>query len=360
MALARLTIAAALIVVLPLAPALAPTTEACEGLTLIPYLGPACRVPGTGTFAMVEAPNLQTHGLDAEPQTPVCLVDLNGDLWPEAVSGGGDGIPGAGACPPERAPPCAGEGGQRVELVYMVASDRPDRYSEAQVLLPKALAFVNGAIWREAHEFGYDADLRVVCVDGQPKVAHLRLAETNGQALAIGLVPLARSHGYTDDRVKYVLAYENSIRAFAQSSGDDRPGPDNGHNTTVGYAVVPYGPQWDLILHELGHTLGAVQTSAPHSSHASGHCLDGQDYMCYEDRDTEPPGLTAISPSEIRGFVVERATRPPYLLVCVDREYFDCGHDDYFHPEPAAGSYLATHWNVASPNNGFVWARPAP
>jgi hypothetical protein len=25
----------------------------------------------------------------------------------------------------------------------------------------------------------------------------------------------------------------------------------------------------------------------------------------------------------------------------------DCNGDDYFHPSPAAGTYLATHWNVA-------------
>jgi hypothetical protein len=25
---------------------------------------------------------------------------------------------------------------------------------------------------------------------------------------------------------------------------------------------------------------------------------------------------------------------------------YDCGHNDYYNPDPAAGSYLATHWNV--------------
>jgi hypothetical protein len=25
---------------------------------------------------------------------------------------------------------------------------------------------------------------------------------------------------------------------------------------------------------------------------------------------------------------------------------YDCGHNDYYNPDPAAGSYLATHWNI--------------
>jgi hypothetical protein len=76
------------------------------------------------------------------------------------------------------------------------------------------------------------------------------------------------------------------------------------------------------------HNFGGVQHSAPHSSHA-GHCIDDYDVMCYDDSDTAPP----------------------MRIDCADQalEYrYDCGHNDYFHPAPPKGSYLATHWNAAN------------
>jgi hypothetical protein len=77
--------------------------------------------------------------------------------------------------------------------------------------------------------------------------------------------------------------------------------------------------------HELGHTLGAVQNSAPHSSKV-GHCWDEDDMMCYADGGTHPLE-ERCNPDE-----------PPQV---------DCGRNDYFHPQPKSGSYLATHWNTA-------------
>jgi hypothetical protein len=41
-------------------------------------------------------------------------------------------------------------------------------------------------------------------------------------------------------------------------------------------------------------------------------------------------------------------------IVCSDFEHFDCNHDDYFHPSPAAGTYIATHWNIAHCRNRFI------
>jgi hypothetical protein len=82
----------------------------------------------------------------------------------------------------------------------------------------------------------------------------------------------------------------------------------------------------DLALHEIGHTLGAVQRSAPHAT-SSFHCLDEWDALCYDDdgaggRSTYVACNTPTSQS------------------------WDCNKDDYFNPAPPPGSYLATHWNL--------------
>ena len=70
----------------------------------------------------------------------------------------------------------------------------------------------------------------------------------------------------------------------------------------------------------------AVQSSAPHRS-ASFHCLDEYDILCYDD-----DGAGGLS--------TYVACNSP------SNQSWDCNKDDYFNPAPAAGSYLATHWNV--------------
>ncbi len=82
----------------------------------------------------------------------------------------------------------------------------------------------------------------------------------------------------------------------------------------------------DTAIHEISHNLGAVQRSAPHRS-ASWHCLDEMDILCYDD-DGSAGFATYSACSSSTG------------------QLFDCNQDDYFDPSPAAGSYLATHWNL--------------
>ena len=90
-------------------------------------------------------------------------------------------------------------------------------------------------------------------------------------------------------------------------------------------------------LHEITHTLGAVQWGAPHSTQPAGqsqpqygHCWQGADVMCYtEDAGASHPMQTDCAP--IEGAITQS---------------YDCGRDDYFNPAPAPGSYLATHWNT--------------
>jgi hypothetical protein len=92
----------------------------------------------------------------------------------------------------------------------------------------------------------------------------------------------------------------------------------------------------EIVLHELSHNLGAVQETAPNSSLA-GHCNEEWDLMCYDD---EGPGAPFLS-SACDG------PNPPDDPYGPSFEAWDCGKDDYFNPSPAAGSYLATNWNLA-------------
>ena len=78
-----------------------------------------------------------------------------------------------------------------------------------------------------------------------------------------------------------------------------------------------------VFLHEVGHTMGAVQVSAPHST-GDGHCDTAVDVMC-----SSAAGGT-VCPQLPEG-----------------RFTFDCEGGDYYEVGPAPGSYLATHWNTA-------------
>jgi hypothetical protein len=82
------------------------------------------------------------------------------------------------------------------------------------------------------------------------------------------------------------------------------------------------------------HNLGGVQNDAPHAS-GGWHCVDEFDIMCYSDTPSYP--------------------LMHYLCPASQEVLLDCNHDDYYHTNPPADSYLATHWNVA--NSAFLLAR---
>src|SRR5439155_15119837 len=90
--------------------------------------------------------------------------------------------------------------------------------------------------------------------------------------------------------------------------------------------------------HELLHTLGGVEPTAPHATQF-GHCTDESDRMCYDDGSL--------------GYVASASCAP------ANEALLDCNHDDYFNPSPPASSYLATHWDTAR-SDFLAGAAPAP
>jgi hypothetical protein len=133
----------------------------------------------------------------------------------------------------------------------------------------------------------------------------------------------------------------DGVAGIGTSPQDDSADPSNATNDGDRYAEV-FGSATgtgdfysgfqayagEFVLHEISHTLGAVQDSAPHTTGA-GHCTDEPDVMCYDDGG---PTSTITTPCN-----------PPFTP---SHEAYDCNLDDYFRPNPLAGSYLATHWNI--------------
>lgn len=138
--------------------------------------------------------------------------------------------------------------------------------------------------------------------------------------------------GYNRTDRKYMVFVDANIHCgLSGFIDDDQPSLSNANNFGPSYGRVDTGC-WSAhaFAHELTHTLGGVQLSAPNAS-GGCHC----DIMCYADA----------------------PNYPTMRFGCANlaKEYrLDCNHDDYISTAPAAGSYLATHWNVA--NSDFLMA----
>jgi hypothetical protein len=132
---------------------------------------------------------------------------------------------------------------------------------------------------------------------------------------------------------------EQGVWGIAEVSPDDSTGASNASNEggLTGMMLAPPGAQPDpvdwqptVMLHEITHNLGGVQHSAPHMT-PFWHCWDGRDVMCYDDGSTGSQPYTTTM-CDFSGGAIPQT--------------YDCGHDDYFNPDPPPGSYLATHWNI--------------
>lgn len=140
---------------------------------------------------------------------------------------------------------------------------------------------------------------------------------------------LSQGYDRVDRRYLIFLEFNAADSPVGQSNvySDDRPGTENVQNIKSGWAVMFRG-YWQAsksIAHELAHSFGAVQTSAPNSL-GNNHCKDGYDLMCYGDPDSG------------------------YDIICEDTAMIallDCNKDDYFNTDPDLGNYLYDHWNIA-------------
>ncbi|MER5426036.1 RICIN domain-containing protein [Streptosporangium roseum] len=224
---------------------------------------------------------------------------------------------------------CDGDGvsGKRVEVLYVREPSMPDRYSRLLPMFQAWLSNADDSFNDAAAAGGKSRHIRYVteAVSGGCQIA-VREVVVPAESLATfnSGTAAVQALGYNRADRKYLMLTEATVVCgVGQRYVDDRPGAEN-YNNLRAYARVDAVPNCfgaNAIAHELGHTFGAVQESAPHFQ--TSHCSDQFDLMCYG-------GTPSWS-----------------CLKWDDYRLPDCNRDDYFNVSPAAGSYLATHWNTA-------------
>lgn len=220
-----------------------------------------------------------------------------------------------------------GKSGPRVQIVY-VSKPGHNRLAELLPTFRRLASEMDTIVDQSARKTGSSLRIRFVTNDAcQVDIAALSVPAS--EINSFGQVNSAlRRAGYDALNRKYLILGDTN--AYCGIATFQRADAANArvHDASTGYARVDV-PCWDAgtMIHELSHTLGAVQYSAPHTSRGA-HCIDEWDVMCYRD---EP-------------------YRPNMQILCQDgaQEFrLDCGDDDYFAAEPAPGSYLSSHWNMA-------------
>jgi hypothetical protein len=249
------------------------------------------------------------------------------------------------------------------KLVYAYAADQPDRFAQWQDVLQADVSLIGQYMaMQDGSTKSPRFDMGTSCGPQYVDVQAVRLpgsrASYADQFDAIAAAVSAQLGAASGPRNVVTLADgltnspAGSLYGLGQTLGGpgaDQPGAANPHNSgglnamlfvPLGYdpAVAPgqrfYPGFWaEGMLHEMTHTLGAVLPHAPHAT-SYGHCTDGYDVMCYADGGSSAAPYTNTACPQLTGTQAGMT------------QTYDCGRDDYFNPSPAAGSYLATHWNV--------------
>lgn len=322
------------------------------GLALIAGLVLACADPALAHVAAVEEADASrgivvdglSPGGDVCPGAFVLASDLPGR--PRCSHGPDEPLPGVDVSAdaatmvlPDSAPPveCYGDGtdGRRVQAVYAVAADRPDRYDALVGGIRQDAKDVDTIFAGSAAATGGVRHVRFVTGAGCVVEVAKAVMSAGGDDSFTNTINELAAQGFNRSDRKYLIWVDANVYCgIANVNGDDRKTASNWNNSGPDYARADAGC-WGghTEAHELMHTLGGVQLSAPHTS-GGYHCVDEYDVMCYSDSPNFPAMQIVCLP---------QATNENIL---------DCGHDDYFHTDPPAGNYLASHWNSA--DSGFL------
>lgn len=320
------------------------------GLAITSYGAAGMVVPGAAVAAPPECP----AGFEMEPgigctkQLPngnrlvhhkhgVATETHGGDHEHAPVAGEGQAV---SAIAPERAVVCASSG-SRSRAVYAYAAGSANRVDTMRPEIQAVVRSANGKLAQAGTETGVVADFRFACDStNQPLVTAI---STNGADYS-SIVSAARSAGLSTTTEDYWIfadfASPGGYSGVGTFYSDDTLSASNANYTNAGYAIT-YSGYWGgtTPMHENGHNMGAVQTSAPDSSGA-GHCdgYGGQDVMCYNDGGAQWDSTHACG--------------------TVSGQHYDACHNDYFHTKPPAGSYLATKHNIGANTSWASFSNP--
>lgn len=294
-------------------------------------------VPGLGTACLRSDGLFDLFGPDGEP--------LGTTHGPDPAFSPASGPSSPASSLPPRTPFCvsATAGTYYAQVIYARAFDDTDRYATAAPMIRNLVGGANAYVTGASALNG--ADIRVACTSGEVTVANAVLSTPKLAASFTTIVSNLQGQGWTNPKVKHWVFYDDTVgcvgcAGVGHIQNDDRAIVNNLNNGNAGpmFAVTFGYEDVRVMLHELSHTLGAVQNTSPHNT-GGFHCTDGQDTMCYNDNGPRGDQYTTSA--------------------CPLAEVYDCNRDDYFNTAPPAGSYLATHWNLGSSiHRYYVFTRP--
>src|SRR4051794_26299778 len=202
------------------------------------------------------------------------------------------------------------------KVIYAYPKDRPNRFAQwAQALQANASIIEQYPAAQPGSARALRFDLGTVCGGQFLDIQTVALPSTRSTYVlnfgAVRSAVAAQLNTSPGGFRNYVIFGDtlapagNGLRGqgeFVAGSGGEVPGSSNPNNSGSKFSImwmpdglaVPSNPAsgwWPSgMLHEMGHNIGAVQWSAPHSTHTPGssdytysHCWDGTDVMCYQD-----------------------------------------------------------------------------
>ncbi len=224
---------------------------------------------------------------------------------------------------------CSGPGTHRYRFAYQYGGTDPNRFPALEAGMRNAI-LSGAAHLRDRGESivpGLRERLRVACDDnGDVEIAVIHTVGQPGDTFYDGYeAAQAALDPGPHENIVFFMDRDPSFPGIAGlgSFGFDL---DGGEFANVYRSSLT---DWETILHEISHNMGAVADDAPNST-GWGHCTDGNDVMCYRDG----------GPND--GLFRTQCGSPVPI--------YDCNADDYFNPDPAPGSYLDDHPNIAIDN----------